>query len=184
MQTVLSLALLSTTCVEGEKRVIAQTEIFSSIDLYYIRTKLAPRYFVTMEAMRKYSINVSAAELLEQLHEQLRHLHTNTRMHFQKKKKLVLQLERRNNQWRRRTDRSDAEQQKKLADNTHLIRLIKKTIVDEDREEQQRRRDEQGQSELWSLGGLTATVTVAMAGIVSAATLIVIMFVNTKERNL
>ena len=137
-----------------------------------------------MDAMRKYSVNVSTAELIEQLHAQLRHLQANSQMHFQKKKKLVLQLERRNNQWRRRIDQSDAEQQKTLADNTHLIRLIKKVIVDQDREEQQRRRNEQGQNDLWSLGGLTATVTLAMVGIVSAATAILIVFVDTKERNL
>ncbi len=83
-----------------------------------------------MDSIRKYSINVTLNEAIDQLNKQLHNLLDNTEVHFSKRKKVLIQLERKTNQYRRAIDRSDLDNQKKLTNNTDLIRQIKKKIID------------------------------------------------------
>lgn len=136
-----------------------------------------------LAAFRKYSINVSLNENIDQLNGQLHRLLENTQIHFSKKKKLLLHLERRNNQYRQAVGRSDAQNQKKIMMNNDLIRRINQKIMDEDRQEKQQIRYEQEQNNSWSVGGITALVGVAFAGVIIASTLIITMLHNSKNKS-
>ncbi|CAF4521874.1 unnamed protein product [Rotaria socialis] len=98
-----------------------------------------------LDSFRTYSINVSLNESIDQLYGQLCRLFGNTQMYFSKRKKLLLQLERKKNQYRRAIDRSD------------------KRIIHEDRQQRQQIRDEQEQNNNWSMGGMAALVGIALA---------------------
>jgi hypothetical protein len=132
---------------------------------------------------RKYTINISVNEAIDQLHEQLCQLLNNSQVHFSKRRKILLQLERKNNHFRRSIDQSDLEKQKKLIVNTDVIRRIKHKIIDEDRRQRQQRRHEHEQvvDDNWSLDGLCATIIAAVAGIISVATFIIMMLDSSKE---
>jgi hypothetical protein len=139
---------------------------------------------IPLNSFRKFSINVSLSEAIGQVNQQLRHLLDNTEVHFSKRKKILIQLERKNNQYRRAIGLSDSDNQKILKNNTDLIRQIKKKIIDEDRQHRQQMTDEQEQmaNNSWSLGGMAALVGAALAGIISAATFIIIMLNSFKEK--
>jgi len=135
-----------------------------------------------IDTFRKYSFNISLNEAIDQLNEQLNHLLGNTQIHFSKRKKLLLQFERKNNQYRRSINQSDLENQKKLIENSNIIRRIKRQIIDEDREERQRRRDEHEQNSNWSLDAMTAAIAGVVAGVISIATFIIMMMDKTDEK--
>jgi hypothetical protein len=121
-------------------------------------------------------------EAIDQLNEQLNQLLGNTEIHFSKRKKLLLQFERKNNQYRRSINQSDLENQKKLIENSNIIRRIKRQIIDEDREERQRRRDEYEQNSNWSLGAMTAAIAGVAAGVISIASFIIMMMDKPNEK--
>ncbi|CAF1096214.1 unnamed protein product [Rotaria magnacalcarata] len=133
-----------------------------------------------LDSFRTYAINVSLNQSIDQLHGQLCRLIGNTEMHFSKRKKLLLQLERKNNQYRRVIDRSDVQNNKKVMINNDLIRCIKKRIIHEDRQQRQQMRDEQNNN--WSIGGMAALVDIALAGMITAATFIIMMLHVSKEK--
>ena len=137
-----------------------------------------------LDSMRKYSIEVSVDEILDQLYQQLIHLQSNSEIHANKRKKMLIQLERKTNQLRRAIDRTDEGKQKRIVEMTHLIQRIKKQIIAEEYRERQRRREEQDNVETsqWSLGTLSVTVVVVIAGVISMATLILIMLGHSTER--
>jgi hypothetical protein len=137
-----------------------------------------------IDSFRKYSINISLNEAMDQLNEQLHQLLNNTQIHFSKRKKILLQLERKHNQYRRSIGKSDLDNQNKLTNNTDLIRRIKKKIIDEDRQQLQRRRHEQEQVEdnNWSHGHMTILVGVALTGILCTATFIIMMLDSSKDK--
>ncbi|CAF3747482.1 unnamed protein product [Rotaria socialis] len=117
-----------------------------------------------LDSFRTYSINVSLNESIDQLYGQLCRLFGNTQMYFSKRKKLLLQLERKKNQYRRAIDRSD------------------KRIIHEDRQQRQQIRDEQEQNNNWSMGGMAALVGIALAGMNTAATFIIMLLHVSKEK--
>jgi hypothetical protein len=135
-----------------------------------------------IDTFRKYSFNISLNEAIDQLNEQLNQLLGNTQIHFSKRKKLLLQFERKNNQYRRSINQSDLENQKKLIENSNIIRRIKRQIIDEDREERQRRRDEYEQNSNWSLGAMTAAIAGVAAGVISIASFIIMMMDKPNEK--
>jgi hypothetical protein len=135
-----------------------------------------------IDTFRKYSFNISLNEAIDQVNEQLNHLLGNTQIHFSKRKKLLLQFERKNNQYQRSINQSDLENQKKLIENSNIIRRIKRQIIDEDREERQRRRDEHEQNSNWSLGAMTAAIAGVAAGVISIATFIIMMMDKPNEK--
>ncbi|CAF3036875.1 unnamed protein product [Rotaria sp. Silwood2] len=137
-----------------------------------------------INSFRKDLINISLNESIDQLNEQLRHLLDNDRIHFSKRRKILLQLERKNNQHRRSIDRSDLHNQKIITINNNLIRCIKKKIIDEDRQQQQQRTNEQDEDTSWSLGGMATLFGAAFAGIISAATFIIMLLDRSKERTI
>ncbi|CAF3805433.1 unnamed protein product [Rotaria sp. Silwood1] len=137
-----------------------------------------------LDSFRRYSTNISLNEHIDQLNEQLHHLLDNDRIHFSKRKKLLLQLERKNNQYRRVIDRLDLQNQKKITINNDLIRCIKKKIIDEDRQQRQQRTNEQEEDTSWSLGSMATLFGAAFAGIISAATFIIMMLDRSKERTI
>lgn len=138
----------------------------------------------SIDSLRKYSINISVNETIDQLNQQLLHLHDNTETHFSKRRKLLLQLERKNNQCRRLIDRSDLDNQKKLTINNNIIRSIKKKIIEEDRQQRQQRMDEQEENNNWSLAAITAMVGTVFAGVIGIATYIMMMLAESKERKI
>ena len=102
-----------------------------------------------LESLRKYSIEVSLRDHLDQLNDQLRQLHDNSAIHHAKRKKLLLQFERRNNQLRRSIERTDQDKQKILTENANFIRMMERKIIQEEQREQRQRRDEQINDRLW-----------------------------------
>jgi hypothetical protein len=129
------------------------------------------------------SFDISLNEAVQHVNEQLHQLLGNTRIHFSKRKKLLLQLERKNNQFRRSIHQSDFVNQKKLTENSEIIRHIKMKIINEARQQEQRRRDELEQNPQWSLDGKTTAIGgVVVAGVISLATFIIMMLVNSKEK--
>lgn len=135
-----------------------------------------------INSFRKYSFNVSLNEVIDQVHQQLCQLLNNNQIHFSKRKKLLLQLERKNNQVRRLIDQSDNGNQQKLKDNFDLIRRIKKKIIQEDRQQEQRRRDEHEQNNPWSPGYMTALFGIILAGLISIATIVIMMLDKSNEK--
>lgn len=139
-----------------------------------------------LDAIRKYSIEVSVDDMLDQLQQQLTHLHSSSEIHANKRKKMVIQLERQTNQLRRSIDRTDESKHRRIVDTTNMIRRIKKQIIAEEYRERQRRRHEQdnGETSRWSLGTLAVTVGAVVAATISMATLILIMLEHSNERNI
>ncbi|CAF1019901.1 unnamed protein product [Adineta steineri] len=137
-----------------------------------------------MDNLRKYSINISLNEAIDQLNKQLQQLLDNTQIDFSKRKKILLQLERKHNQYRRSIEQTDLHNQRKLIDNNDLIRRIKKKIIHDDRQQQQRRRVEQEQVENnhWLHDHMTFLVGAALTGVLCAATFIIMMLDNSKEK--
>jgi hypothetical protein len=135
-----------------------------------------------IDSFRKYSCNISLNEAVNNLNQQLHQLLGNNQIHFSKRKKLLLQYERKNNQFRRSIDRSDLVNQKKITENSDLIRRIKKIIIDEERQQEQQRRDEHEQNNSWSLGVMTALIGVTVAGVLSIATFIITMLEKPNEK--
>ncbi|CAF0840064.1 unnamed protein product [Adineta steineri] len=137
-----------------------------------------------MDNLRKYSINISLNEAIDQLNTQLQQLLDNTQIDFSKRKKILLQLERKHNQYRRSIEQTDLHNQRKLIDNNDLIRRIKKKIIHDDRQQQQRRRVEQEQVENnhWLHDHMTFLVGAALTGVLCAATFIIMMLDNSKEK--
>jgi len=135
-----------------------------------------------IDSFRKYSFNISLNEAIDQLNEQLKQLLGNTQIHFSKRKKLLLQFERKNNQFRRSIDQSNLENQKRLTENSDIIRRIKKKIIDEAREQGQRRRDEYEQNTNWSLGAVTVAIVMVVAGVISIATFLIMMMDKSNEK--
>lgn len=111
----------------------------------------------------------------DQLNEQLYLLLGDTRKHFSKRRKLLLQLERRNNELRRAIHRLDLESQKKVTDNYQVIQRIKKTIIEDDRQQSQRRRHELEQHRKCSSG--------TMVGTIAIVTFVVIMIMIILDRS-
>ncbi|CAF0905678.1 unnamed protein product [Adineta steineri] len=137
-----------------------------------------------MDNLRKYSINISLNEAIDQLNTQLQQLLDNTQIDFSKRKKILLQLERKHNQYRRSIEQTDLHNQRKLIHNNDLIRRIKKKIIHDDRRQQQRRRVEQEQVENnhWLHDHMTFLVGAALTGVLCAATFIIMMLDNSKEK--
>ncbi|UJR14383.1 hypothetical protein I4U23_001379 [Adineta vaga] len=138
----------------------------------------------SLESLRKYTVNISTNEALETLNQQLHRLLADTHIDFNKRKKMLLQLERKHNQYRRLFEQNDYHNQHKLADNTNLIRRIKKKIIEDDRQQRQRRHAEQEQtaSTNWSPGYTVILVGGALAGVLCVATLIIMILNNSKEK--
>src|SRR5436190_650446 len=111
----------------------------------------------SIDSLRKYSFNISLNDAIDQLNEQLHQLHGNTQIHFSKRKKLLLQLERKYNRFRRLVTPSDLENQKKLIENSDLIRHIKKKIINEHRHQEQQRREQYEQNSDWTLREMITT---------------------------
>jgi hypothetical protein len=127
---------------------------------------------------------MSKNESIDQLNQGLNQLLGNTGIHFNKRRKILLQYERKNNQFRRFIDRLDFENQKKLTQNSELIRHIKKQIIEENRQEYQRRRNEHEQNRNWSLGGMITAMGLVVIGVISIATLIITVLDRSKEKNI
>jgi len=125
---------------------------------------------------------MSKNESIDQLSQGLNQLLGNTGIHFNKRRKILLQYERKNNQFRRFIDRLDFENQKKLTQNSELIRHIKKQIIEENRQENLRRRNEHEQNRNWSLGGMITAMSMVVIGVISIATLIITVLDRSKEK--
>jgi hypothetical protein len=136
-----------------------------------------------MDSMRKYSINLSTNDILDQLKHQLIQLHEHYSIHFNKKKKILIQLERKHNQLRRSIDRSNREQMTELVEQMNLIRQIKKKIIHEERHQQQQRRNEQQQVEHRHdhIVRLAITLTTTVFGLLTIATLTLMMLHSSQE---
>lgn len=132
---------------------------------------------------RKYSVEVSKTEILQRINEQLRSLKTNSQIHYSKRKKLLLHLERRFNQIRRTFDSSDHNQQIHFAESVHLIREIKKSIIHEECRILEQRRNEQEQQETnpWSSTKVAVSVIILLVIVVVVATLIRIFLDNMNK---
>ncbi|CAF0863952.1 unnamed protein product [Rotaria sordida] len=135
-----------------------------------------------INSFRKYSINIPLNESIDQLNEQLHHLLDNNQIHFSKRKKLLLQLERIHNRHRRSVDRLDSNNQKKITINNNLIRCIKKKIINEDRQERQQRTNEHEANTSWSLGSMAALFGAVFIGIMGAATFIIMILDKSTEK--
>lgn len=135
-----------------------------------------------LESLRKYTIHISKSEAIEQLNEELRALLANVVMDFPKRKKLLLQLERKHNQSRRIIDREDVAMQQLFTRNTELIRRIKRQIIDEAREQQQRQRAQQVEDDSWSPARLTFVVVGTLVAVLCVASSIIMLLGNDKQK--
>ncbi len=122
------------------------------------------------------------SESIDRMNEELHRLFGNNEIHFNKRRKILLQLERKNNQFRRFIDQFDFETQRKLTLNSDLIRHIKKKIIEENRQENQRRRNQHEQNRNWSLGGMITAISMVVIGVISIATLIIILLDRSREK--
>ena len=168
---------------EKNKRTPTPT---SPLLITHSRIDFSTMTLTRLDAMRKYSIEVSVDDMLDQLHQQLTHLHSSSEIHANKRKKIVIQLERKSNQLRRSIDPTDESKQRKIVDTTNLIRRIKKQIIAEEYRERQRRMNEQDNLETsrWFLGTLAVTVGAVVAATITMATLILIMLEHSNERKI
>lgn len=127
-------------------------------------------------------MSVGDIEFVDRLHAQLQHLLNDTQIHFSKRKKLLLQYERRNNQLRR----SNVVDQKRITANYDLIRRIKKQIIEDDRRQVRERRNAHEQHRKpWSTNQLSGAVGGIILGSITIATLImmvIIMSDRSKEK--
>ncbi|CAF0740989.1 unnamed protein product [Adineta ricciae] len=137
-----------------------------------------------LESLRKYTVDVTTNEAIDELNNQLRRLLDDTHINFIKRKKMLLQLERKHNQLRRLIAAGDFVNQQQVTHNTDLIRRIKKKIIADDRQQRQRRHEEQEQAANlnWSAGYMTIVVGGAFAGVLCAATFIIMILYNSKEK--
>lgn len=94
------------------------------------------------EFVRKYSFEETLDESIERLNHQLKRLNERTHEHFRKRKKLLLQLERQNNYYRRRKTQFDDNLRMIIDENLQIIREIKLQIIRDDRHERQRRTEQ------------------------------------------
>lgn len=125
-------------------------------------------------------MSITEIGFVDQLHVQLYHLLNNTQTHFTKRRKLLLQYERKNNQLRR----MDSIDRKKITENYDLIRRIKKQIIEDDRRLIQQRRDQHEQHRKLSSNQMTGAIGAIILAAISIATLImmiIIMLEKSKE---
>ena len=123
-------------------------------------------------------MSITEIGFVDRLHVQLYHLLNDTQTHFTKRRKLLLQYERKNNQLRR----MDSVDRKKITENYDLIRRIKKKIIEDDRRQIQQRRDQQHPK--LSSNQMTGAIGGIILAAISIATLImmiIIMLEKSKE---
>lgn len=127
-------------------------------------------------------MSITEIGFVDRLHVQLYHLFNDTQTHFTKRRKLLLQYERKNNQLRR----VQSVDRKKITENYELIRRIKKQIIDDDRRLIQQRRDQvEQQKRKLSSNQMTGAIGGIILVAITIATLImmlIIMLEKSKEK--
>lgn len=130
-----------------------------------------------LNQFRKYSFEETFADSIQQLNQQLKRLNERTDEHFHKRKKELLQFERRNNHYRTRQSQFDEKYRKIIDENQQLIRQIKIKIIRDDRHERQQRTDQHQRIYQRPL-----TSFFLLVGILFLATMI-ILFLNQTNKN-